>query len=256
MSVQTELDRIIGLVVDSHEVVKAKGGTTATPYLLANLPDAIESIPTGSTEDLNAVLTEQEELIDELKEALENKASGYNQGYADGEESRNNIEDGLLAKTLTEYRNTRPVTIGNRFFSYFYNLTSVDLPNAVSVDQYAFVFCTSLQKIVLPSVTTIGPFAFQDSSLLTVIDLYKVNALQSNVFTRTNLTTLILRKSDGITANNSTAVFNSTPISRGEGFIYVPKTLVDTYKAEKNWSTYADQIRAIEDYPEICEVSV
>lgn len=48
MSVQTELDRIIGLVDDSHEAVKAKGGTTATPYLLANLPDAIESIPEAS----------------------------------------------------------------------------------------------------------------------------------------------------------------------------------------------------------------
>lgn len=47
MSVQTEIDRIIGLVNDSHEKVKAQGGTTATPYLLANLPGAIESIPKG-----------------------------------------------------------------------------------------------------------------------------------------------------------------------------------------------------------------
>lgn len=48
MSVQTEIDRIIGLVADSHEKVKQKGGTTAAPYLLANLPGAIESIPKGS----------------------------------------------------------------------------------------------------------------------------------------------------------------------------------------------------------------
>ena len=45
MSVQNQLDRIIGLVSDSHEKVKAKGGTTTQPYLLANLPSAIESIP-------------------------------------------------------------------------------------------------------------------------------------------------------------------------------------------------------------------
>lgn len=45
MSIQTEIDRIIGLVSDSHEKVKAKGGVTAQPYLLANLPGAIESIP-------------------------------------------------------------------------------------------------------------------------------------------------------------------------------------------------------------------
>lgn len=47
MSVQTEIDRISGLVNASHEKVNEKGGTTATPYLLANLPGAIESIPKG-----------------------------------------------------------------------------------------------------------------------------------------------------------------------------------------------------------------
>lgn len=47
MSVQNEIDRIIGLVSDSHEKVKAKGGATTEPYLLANLPGAIESIPKG-----------------------------------------------------------------------------------------------------------------------------------------------------------------------------------------------------------------
>lgn len=51
MSVQTEIDRIIGLVSDSHEAVAAKGGTTATPYLLANLPEAIESIPEATGGD-------------------------------------------------------------------------------------------------------------------------------------------------------------------------------------------------------------
>lgn len=45
MSIQSELDRIIGLVADSHEKVKEKGGTTTSPYLLADLPGAIESIP-------------------------------------------------------------------------------------------------------------------------------------------------------------------------------------------------------------------
>ena len=49
MSLENSVDRIIELVSDSHEVAKAKGGTTSTPYLLANLPDAIESIPEGIT---------------------------------------------------------------------------------------------------------------------------------------------------------------------------------------------------------------
>lgn len=42
-----------------------------------------------------------------------------------------------------------------------------------------------------------------------------------------------------------------TPMKSGTGYIYVPAALVDSYKAATNWSTYADQIRAIEDYPDI-----
>lgn len=46
MSIQTEIDRIIGLVHESHEKAQSKGGTTTTP-LLANLPGVIDSIPQG-----------------------------------------------------------------------------------------------------------------------------------------------------------------------------------------------------------------
>lgn len=182
-------------------------------------------------------------------------AEGVEQGYADGyevgEASRYAVEDALVAKTLTEYRNPRPIAIGNRFFSYCYNLAAVDIPNAVSVGDYAFVYCNALTEIVLPSVTSIAAFAFQNCPALTKVDLHKVASLQSNTFTNTNLSTLILRKTDGITSNGSTAVFNNTPISKGAGYIYVPAELVAEYKAAANWKTYAAQIRAIEDFPEI-----
>lgn len=68
MSIDNSLDRIIGLVDDSHEAVKAKGGTTTTPYLLTNLPNAIKSIPEG--EDLSAEITEYGSLNDELEEVI------------------------------------------------------------------------------------------------------------------------------------------------------------------------------------------
>lgn len=47
-----------------------------------------------------------------------------------------------------------------------------------------------------------------------------------------------------------TNAFTGTPIASGTGYIYVPSALVDTYKTK--WSAFANQIRAIEDYPEIC----
>ena len=48
MSIQTEIDRIIMAVQAAHEKVAEKGGTTAQPYLVANLASAIDSIPEGS----------------------------------------------------------------------------------------------------------------------------------------------------------------------------------------------------------------
>ena len=55
MSVQTEIDRIITAVEAAHVKVAEKGGTTARPYLVANLESAIASIP----EAANPVLQEK-----------------------------------------------------------------------------------------------------------------------------------------------------------------------------------------------------
>jgi hypothetical protein len=66
----------------------------------------------------------------------------------------------------------------------------------------------------------------------------------------TKLQTLIIRGSQVVPLYNTTA-FTNTPIANGTGYIYVPSTLVEQYKTATNWATFADQIRAIEDYPEI-----
>ena len=203
--------------------------------------------------EANSEIVLQEQLIEQAISALEDKVSpslyeqGYQDGYVDGEESRYSIEDALVAKTIAEYHNPRPVTIGNRFFSYCYNLVSIDLPNAVVIGDYAFVYCTALEELSLPSVTSIAAFAFQNCTNLTVVDLGAANALQSNVFTSTNISKLILRKTDTITTNNSTAVFNNTPMARGEGFIFVPDHLVEDYKSATNWSVYAAQIKPLSE---------
>ena len=47
---------------------------------------------------------------------------------------------------------------------------------------------------------------------------------------------------------SNTNAFSSTPIASGTGYIYVPRALVDSYKAASKWSTYANQFRALEDY--------
>lgn len=175
-------------------------------------------------------------------------ARGYAEGYAQGAESRYSIEDSLLDKTLTTYTNERPVTIGNRLFSYCYDLQEVNLPRCVATKEYAFVYCTKLPKLVLPAAVELGVYCFQSCTQLEWVDLGVAQNLPSNLFTNTAISTLILRRADQITTNGSTAVFNNTPMSRGEGWIYVPRALLEDYRAASNWTVYADQFRALEDY--------
>jgi hypothetical protein len=44
---------------------------------------------------------------------------------------------------------------------------------------------------------------------------------------------------------SSTNAFQGTPIASGTGYIYVPDSLLTTWKAASNWSTYANQIKGI-----------
>lgn len=137
----------------------------------------------------------------------------------------------VIDRSVEKVYSLNATSIGISAFYYCTALTSVDLPAATSIGNYAFYFCTSLTSVYLPVATSIGNYAF----------IYC-----------TALDTLILRKSDTICTLSNTNALASTPIASGTGYIYVPAALVDSYKAATNWTKYADQIRAIEDYPEIC----
>ena len=124
--------------------------------------------------------------------------------------------------------------------------------DASSVGSYAFRNCSALTTVDLPLVTSIGGNAFNGCSNLTTVDLPLVTSVGSYAFYNCKaLTTVILRSETMCTLSNVNA-FNSTPIKSGTGYIYVPSALVDSYKADSKWSTYANQFRAIEDYSDIC----
>lgn len=104
-----------------------------------------------------------------------------------------------------------------------------------------------LTKVVTPNAVRVGEAAFPAS-----LEFLDVNG--SAGFGAWSLSsgikTFIIR-SDSVPNLHGWAGLSSTPIARGEGYIYVPASIVDSYKSATNWSAYADQIRAIEDYPEI-----
>ena len=123
---------------------------------------------------------------------------------------------------------------------------------ATSIGIYAFYNCTALTTADFQAVKSIGNYAFSSCAKLTTVNFPVATSIGDSAFNGcTALTTLILRSGTMATLS-STNAFNNTPIASGTGYIYVPAALVDSYKAANKWSTYANQFRAIEDYPEIC----
>lgn len=103
---------------------------------------------------------------------------------------------------------------------------------------------------VRSNATRIGHSAFTNCSSLTSADFLRATEIHDVVFYNcSSLTTIILRSKTVCTLG--TSVFFLTPIEQNAGYIYVPKLLVSQYQAATNWSQYASQIRAIEDYPDI-----
>lgn len=168
------------------------------------------------------------------------------------------IEDGLITRTLTEYSNERVTSVGVCAFQSFSTLQSVNLPNVTRIGAKAFNSCSILKRVVLPKLTEIQPGDnFTYCYALEYVDLAFAYRIPSWCLANCpKLETIILRKSDSICTLQATNGLSGTLVANGTGYVYVPAALVDEYKAATNWSTYANQIRAIEDYPEICgEVS-
>ena len=143
-------------------------------------------------------------------------------------------------------------SIGNSAFESCSALTAADFQAATSIGDSAFQYCSALTAADFQAATSIGDSAFYSCPKLTTADFQAATRIGRSAFQScSKLNTLILRSGTMATLYNTNA-FSNTPISSGTGYIYVPAALVDSYKAASKWSTYANQIRAIEDYPEIC----
>lgn len=184
-----------------------------------------------------------------------------------------------LNNTMTEYSNDRVTAIPDYALAYQTNLVSVSLPNMTVMRQGAFYGCTGLKNIYFPklkSITSLNAFrncrsltefitnenfnsrldfsSFEGCTGLVKADFYHINNLGigNNALACSNLETVIFRNTDFVPTIGASAFGgSSTKMNTGQGYIYVYRSVIDQYKAATNWAKYADQIRAIEDYPEI-----
>lgn len=133
-------------------------------------------------------------------------------------------------------------------------LTNASLPNATYLGNHCFSLCHELINIDIPNVERLGSLCFERCSKLKKLDLHKINYIGSSCFLNcNNLETLIIRTTSGVCDINGTA-FRNTPISSGTGYVYVPDELVTNYKSDSKWKSdlaNADtQIKPLSEYVE------
>ena len=210
----------------------------------------------------------------------ENDAGGLTYAF-----SAKNIEwevlSALIDKSITEV-DSDVTSVGNYAFHGCSQLTKANLPNATFINMYAFAGCSLLESINAPNVTSFGQYVFNDCKKIKSVDFpnttnvefamfYNCNKLTSaNFLVATvidnrafdscySLLALILRSESLCTLRYTSAftkcyhllgTVNSTynPSGDKDCYIYVPSALVESYKSATNWSTYASQFRALEDY--------
>lgn len=104
------------------------------------------------------------------------------------------------------------------------DITNVSLPECKYIYNQTFQSCTSLNQVNLPVCSYIGDGAF----------------LNCNLFSSMTI------GYSGICSLNNIDTFSSTQITSSTGSIYVPVSLVDSYKSATNWSYFSTQIFPIE----------
>lgn len=168
-------------------------------------------------------------------------------------------------------------TIGNYAFRYCYGLTGdIVLPSTVtSIGQYSFANCDHMETFTATgAISTLGTYTFNGASghvmalreihmpnlgtgialnlnfgsttaanacqHLEICDIGKAKSIAANTFANCyKLQTLIMRRTSVTTCANVSAFLN-TPLRGRSGLtakIYVPESLIDSYKAASVWTT-------------------
>ena len=146
---------------------------------MATIAENIQTLKSIKSDIKNAIIQKGGSVTDAFgtyAQAITNLPSGGGGGTE--------IEDAFVTRTLGgTYYNDRVSVVGGYAFFFCSNLTSVNLPNCISVETNAFASCNALTSIDLPKCKYIGNQTFGYCSSLTNINLSDCISIGDNTFT-------------------------------------------------------------------------
>lgn len=137
-------------------------------------------------------------------------------------------------------------TLQNATFEGCYSLNEADLSNVTSINSNNFSR-SGLGSIVLPNCTQTNWSPFYQNYRTSTIDISQKISTPNIFGSVYSLVHLVLRSNTLMTTRWDPAPYSA--LANGMGWIYVPADLVDSYKSASNWSTYADIIVSLNEYP-------
>ena len=137
-------------------------------------------------------------------------------------------------------------SVGYKAFYGCQELSQVSLPMCSYIGDYAFYQCTSLSQLSLPVCSSIGTYTFYFCTHLSQLSLPVCSSIGTYAFGFCTLLSIITLGYSSVCSLAVSDAFNYTPIASGKGSIYVPTSLVDSYKSATIWSYFSTQIFPIE----------
>lgn len=156
------------------------------------------------------------------------------------------------------------ISIGENAFYNCYELSSISFPVCTSIGSSAFYCCSTLTQATFPACTYIGISAFYSCNTLYGAHFPVCTSIGSSAFSNcasisslsfpacTNigrgafynclsLSEIYLIASSVCALSNSNA-FSNTSIWSNKGSIFVPSSLVASYKTATNWAFFSNRI--------------
>lgn len=143
---------------------------------------------------------------------------------------------------------TKCQSIGSYAFCNCKELTNINLPACTRIFNSAFSNCNKVSTYSLPKCRYIRANAFQNNYLLATLSLPSCSSIANNAFVNCSSLSSIYILNASL-CKLGTGVFTNSPIAKSTylgvfGSIYVPSSLLASYKTATNWTTFSKRMVA------------